>query len=123
MASWCGLPPPIQAARRSLHQLRTGREIPIGVAHAGVAEIGGKHWKPPLDIRPHAIPAEERPDREPVPEVMHARPGVIPRAAQASLTGQPPEDPVDVLVQQSTAALGDEEVRAAARAEMSIAPL
>ena len=33
-----------------------------------------------------------------------------------------PEDPVDVLVQQSAAALGDEEVWTAAQSEMNIAP-
>jgi hypothetical protein len=27
---------------------------------SGVAAIGGKRWKPLRDIRPHAIPAEER---------------------------------------------------------------
>jgi len=75
------LPPPIETPRRLLHQLRTGREVPIGVTHAGVAEIGRKHRKLSLDISPLAIPAEERADREPMPEVVHARPEVIAWAA------------------------------------------
>ena len=97
-------------------------EIPIGIAHAGVAEIGGKHRKLSLDVDPLAIPTEERADREPMPEVVYARPAVIGWAAQPNLPRQSPEDPVDVLMQQSAAALGDEEVRTVARSEVSIAP-
>ena len=57
-----------------------------------------------------------------MPEVVHARSGAIARAPQTDLAGQAPEDTVDVLMQQSTTALGDEEVCAAARSEMCIAP-
>jgi hypothetical protein len=64
-----------------LHQFRTGRKIPICVAHAGVAEIGGKYRELLLDIGPLAILAEESSDREPMSEVVHARPGVIAWAA------------------------------------------
>jgi hypothetical protein len=55
-------------------------------------------------------------------EVVHARSGTIARAAQTDLAGQAPEDAVDVLMQQSTTALRDEEVCAAARSKMRIAP-
>jgi hypothetical protein len=54
-------------------------------------------------------------------EVMHARSGVIILAAQTNLARQSPEDPMNILVQQSAAALRDEEVRTAARSKMSIA--
>ena len=57
-----------------------------------------------------------------MPEVVYARPAVIGWAAQPNLPRQSPEDPVDVLMQQSATALGDEEVRTVARSEVSIAP-
>jgi hypothetical protein len=67
------LPPSIETLRRLLHQLRAGREVPIGVAHAGVSEIGGKHRELLLDVPTLPIPAEQGPDGEPMPEVVHAR--------------------------------------------------
>ena len=97
-------------------------EVPIGVAHAGVTEIGGKHRKLLLDIDPLAIPFEKRPDGEAMPKVVYTRPGVIARASQTDLAGQAPENTMNILVQQSTAALGHKEVRAAARSKMSITP-
>jgi hypothetical protein len=95
---------------------------PICVAHAGVTKIGGKRGELLLDIDPLAILAEKRPDGEAIPEVVDARPGVIARPAQTNLAGQPPENTMNILVEQPTAALGDEEVRAAARSKMSVAP-
>ena len=71
-----------------MHQLRTGREVPIGVAHAGVTEVGGKRRELLFDVAPLAIPAEKRPDGEAMTEVVHARAGVIALASQADLAGQ-----------------------------------
>jgi hypothetical protein len=45
-----------------------------------------------------------------MPEVVYAGSGVIARAPQTDLAGQAPKNTVDVLMQQSTTALGDEEV-------------
>jgi len=88
-----------------------------------VAEVSGKRRKLPFDIGPIAIPAEECPDREPMPEIMHARPRMIAWAAQASLPRQSPEDPVNILVQQPAASLGNEEMRAATRSKVSGTPV
>jgi hypothetical protein len=88
-----------------------------------VTEIGGKHREPLLDVHTLLIPAEQGPDCEAMPEVVHARSGAITKAPQTDLAGQAPEDTVDVLMQQSTTALGDEEVCAAARSEMCAAPV
>ena len=49
-----------------------------------------------------------------MPEVVHARPGTIAAAPQSDLSGQAPEDTIDLVVQQAAAPLGDEEGRAAA---------
>ena len=87
-----------------------------------MAEVGGKHRELLFDIDPLTIPAEKRLDGEAMPEVVYARPGVIARASQTDLAGQAPEDAMHILVQQSTAALGHKEVRAAARSKMSITP-
>jgi hypothetical protein len=46
-----------------------------------VSEKGGQHWKLSLDIGALAVPVEERPDREPMSEVVHAWPGVIAQPA------------------------------------------
>src|SRR3954462_11553319 len=56
-----------------------------------------------------AMPIEQRSDGEAVPEVVHARPVTIAGAPQPNLSGQAPEDAMDILVQQATALLGDEE--------------
>jgi hypothetical protein len=47
-----------------LHEFRAGREIPIGVAHIGVAEVGGEHRELLFDVLAVAIPVEQRLDRE-----------------------------------------------------------
>jgi hypothetical protein len=78
-----------------------------------VTEVGGKHRELLLDIDPWAMPDEKRPDGEAMPEVVYARSGVVARASQTDLAGQTPEDPMNILVQQSAAALGHKEVRAA----------
>jgi hypothetical protein len=92
--------------------------MPIGIAHAGVTEVGGERRELLLDVDPLAIPAEKRPDGEAMPEVVHARSGVIAWAPQTDLAGQAPEDTMNILMQQSTTALGDKEVQAAARSEI-----
>jgi len=79
-----------------------------------MTEVGGKHRDSLLDIGSPAIPAEKRPDCEPMAKVVHARAGVIARPAQANLPRQTPKDTMDILVPQPTAALGDKELRAAA---------
>jgi hypothetical protein len=60
-----------------------------------------------FDVLAVAIPVEQRPDREAMPEVVHARPSTIAAASQSDLSGQAPEDTMDVLVQQAAAPLGD----------------
>jgi hypothetical protein len=67
-----------------------------------------------FDVLAVAIPVEQRPNGEAMPEVVHARPGMIAVASQPDFSGQAPEDTMDVLVQQAATALCDEEGRAAA---------
>ena len=88
-----------------------------------MAEVGGEHRELLFDIESLVMPAEKRPDREAMPEVVYARPGVIAGASQTDLAGQAPENTMNILVQQSTAALGYKEMRAAARSEMSVTPI
>jgi hypothetical protein len=87
-----------------------------------VAEIGGEDGKQPFDIHPFAMPRQERSNGEAMPEVMHAGARVIARTPEADLAGQVPEDPMDILVQQPAAALGDEEMRAAVLARWRAKP-
>ncbi len=47
-----------------------------------------------------AIPAQQRANGEPMPEVVHARSRTIARAPQTNLTRQTPEDAMNVLMQQ-----------------------
>src|ERR1700736_1966427 len=55
-------------------------------------------------------------------EVVHAWPGTITLAPQPDLSGQSPEDAINVLVQQAASLFGNEEGRAAACSEPCIAP-
>jgi hypothetical protein len=55
-------------------------------------------------------------------QVMHARPATIARAPQTDLAGQAPKNTMNVLLRQSTASLRYEELCAAARSEMTVAP-
>ncbi|NOJ50864.1 hypothetical protein [Bradyrhizobium archetypum] len=75
-----------------------------------------------LDIDPVAILAEKCADGEAVPEVVRAGPAMVAKASWADLVGQAPENTMNILVQQSAAALSHEEVRTAARPEVSIPP-
>jgi len=114
VATWRHLPSPIETPRRFFHQLGAGREIPVSIAHAGVAEVSGEHWELLLDVLAFAIPVEQRPDGEAMTEVVHAWPGTITWASQPDLSGQSPEDAMNVLVQQAASLFGNEEGRAAA---------
>lgn len=88
-----------------------------------MAKVGGERWNLLLDVHAFAIPIKQRPNGEAMPEIVHAWPGTIAGASQPDLSGQAPEDAMDVLAQQAAALLGDEEGRATARSEMRIAPL
>jgi hypothetical protein len=50
-----------------------------------------------LDVLTFAIPNEQRPDGEAVPEVVHAWPGTIAGAPEPDLSGQAPEDAMRIL--------------------------
>lgn len=66
-----------------LPSTRGGREMPISVAHAGVAEVSGKLCEL---LRPSfAMPVEQRPDGKAMAEVVHAGPVQSPGAAARSL--------------------------------------
>lgn len=51
-----------------------------------------------LDVFALAIPVEPRPDGEAMTEVVHAWPGTITWAPQPDLSGQSPEDAMNVLM-------------------------
>ena len=79
-----------------------------------MAEVSGERWKLLLDVLAFAMPVEQRPDGEAMTEVVHAWPGMITWAPQPDLSGQAPEDAMDVLVQQAASLFGNEERRTAA---------
>jgi hypothetical protein len=76
-----------------------------------------------LNVLTFAMPIEQRPDGEAMPEVVHPWAGTIAGAPQPDLSGQAPEDAMNVLVQQAAALLGDEEGPTAAWTKMRIAPV
>ena len=79
-----------------------------------MAEVSGERWEQLLDVLAFAIPVEQRPDGEAMTEVVHAWPGAITWASQPDLSGQSPEEAMNVLVQQAASLFGNEEGRAAA---------
>lgn len=71
-----------------------------------------------LDIQAVTVPAQQRADRESVPEVMQARAKGIGGAAQADLSGQLDKGSLEGVLRNSGTAFGHEEGRIArARAE------
>src|SRR3989442_5220154 len=60
-------------AARELQQLRYGRDVPVGVLHLDVAEVGRELRQLPLDVRPAAVPVEEGLGGEPVAQIVKAR--------------------------------------------------
>jgi hypothetical protein len=79
-----------------------------------MAEVSGEQWESLLNVLAFAIPVEERPDGEAMTEVVHAWPGMITWAPQPDLSGQSPEDAINVLVEQAASLLGNEESRTVA---------
>jgi hypothetical protein len=79
-----------------------------------VAEVSREHWELLLDVLAVTIPVKQCPDGESVTEVVHAWPGTITWAPQPDLSGQSPEDAINVLVQQAASLFGNEEGRATA---------
>jgi hypothetical protein len=79
-----------------------------------MAEVRGEQWELLLNVLAFAIPVEERPDGEAMTEVVHAWPGMITWAPQPDLSGQSPEDAINVLVEQAASLLGNEESRTVA---------
>lgn len=79
-----------------------------------MAEVSGEQWELLLNVLAFAIPVEQRSDGEAMTEVVHAWPGMIAWAPQPDLSGQSPEDAMNVLVQQAASLLGNEEGRTAA---------
>jgi hypothetical protein len=57
-----------------------------------------------------------------MPEVVHSRSGRIARTPQTDLSGQTPKNALNALCHQSTTTFSNEEMRAATRSKMSIAP-
>src|SRR6266480_5425988 len=116
--------PPI-VDRGAVPPLPSTPDRPRGTSRYRARRCDRGRWKDRellLDIDPLAIPAEKRPDGEAMPEVVHPRPGVIAQASQTDLARQAPENTMDILVQQSTAALGHKKMRAAARSKVNITP-
>ena len=69
-----------------LHQLWTGRQIPVGIPHIGVAEIGGQGGQQPFDIFAGAIPVEQRLNGESMSEIMDTRPIALARLSESDLS-------------------------------------
>ena len=72
-----------EALSRTGHQLRHGREVPIGIAHLGVADIGGQGEHGMVEVGPVRLPEGDPATDEGVSEVVDSR-----RRVRAS--GDPP---------------------------------
>src|SRR3546814_5529108 len=70
-----------------LHQLGTGRQIPIGTAGMAVPQIGRQDGQSLLDIVAGTIPAQQGGDRIAVAQVVNARAEIgVAGTSQADLT-------------------------------------
>ena len=96
-----------------MHQLGGDREVPVGVAHVRMAEVGRQTGQTALDVDAAAVPAEQRPDSKSMAQVMQTGTAGIGRAAQADLPGQLDEGPAQRPLGDPGAVFGEEEARAA----------
>ena len=96
------------------HELGGRGQIPVGVGRVGVPEVGRQHRHPRRDVEAVAIPAQQRVDRERVPQVVDARPDVL--GPNARPGGDLPERMVHVARWQRPAAGQREEPRSTADA-------
>ena len=104
-------------------KLRTGRQIPIGVAHTDMTQICRQHGQSLLDRLSRPIPAHQRVYGKAMAQVMNARTRTSGRLAQSDLSRESPEHSIHVLVEQPSALFGHEEIGTARRVEMRIALL
>lgn len=79
-----------------------------------MAEVSGQQLELLLDVIAFAIPIEQRPEGEAMTGDVHAWPGTITWALPPDLSGQSPEDAMNVLVKQAASLFGNDEGRATA---------
>src|SRR5439155_9472806 len=105
--------PPI-VDRGAVPPLPSTPDRPRGTSRYRARRCDRGRWKAPGAAARHRSPRDtsgEASGWRSEPEVVHPRPGVIARASQTDLARQAPENTMDILVQQSTAALGHKKMR------------
>jgi phage-related protein len=69
-------------------QLRSSRQIPVGIAHLHMSEVGRELREVTFDIDVLPVPAQQHLDGESVAKIMEPRPVAVGGAAQADLARQ-----------------------------------
>lgn len=70
-----------------MQELRDGGEVPIGIRHMCMTEIGGELRQVVFDVIPVPVPLQEGLDGEAVTKVMNSRSAGILWSAQTNLLG------------------------------------
>lgn len=72
-STWCRKAPTSGASRSATHQLRNCGQVPVRIAHLGVAEVGRQHGELRIDGDARPVPTHERGHRQSVSQVVEPR--------------------------------------------------
>src|SRR5262245_37178595 len=117
------LPALLQTADGLAHQLGTGAEIPVGIAHVDVPKISRQDRQARFDLDSGPVPTQQGLNREAMTEVMQSRAMACRRRAQPDLSRQEIEGPVYVSDTEAIASFGHEQVRRIAPSQKASTPL
>ena len=98
---------------RLRHELGGGGQVPKCAGRLEMPQVRGQQGQAGLHVTTVAIPAEQGPDRERMPEVVDTGPALGRPGHQPNLSDQFMKGRVDRVVDQPVAATGDEEARRA----------
>src|SRR5277367_4172066 len=74
------------------HEVRDARQIPIGVGHFGMADIGGERGDGVVDVGALILPKLHAPANEGVPQIVNANQRMGATGAPPEVAAQPFED-------------------------------
>src|SRR5208282_4198796 len=102
-----------QPVGRQLEEFGHCLQVPIGIVHVDVPQVGGQFGKFSFSIEPGAIPADQGASRKSVPHVVQSRTAAVTlrRWAETDLLGHFGEGVSRRRVENPATTLGDKERR------------
>src|SRR6516162_132839 len=110
LRSSCALPVFLETLDSLPHQLWEGGEVPIGITHVDMTEIGRQGGKKLFYFEAAAIPVQQGPHGEAVTEVVQPRPAARSWTSQPDLSRQDMEGAIHVCFVQPIARAGCKQI-------------